>query len=261
MMGPLLELFLKWGTNKEAKASIVKDVLLAISFLLVSVSLTAKGATLSEDTNAPSSAHFEFFETHTFSPPNNPNAVLVLAGDLNQAGTLVTQPAWRTLAEANGVGLLSLGFKLKSQTTDRNAVGEELAQEINRAIQQKFKGNPKRIAYASGPSAKWLLRAIQAEPGKWQFWGVRGAVEYPMVSGQAEGKPFPPGIIMTVSRDEYADAWRYFNDLRRLNAGGQKMTFVGSEKDLIDNAFLERFYRQFVTAVYQGQVQGAGYWL
>lgn len=203
---------------------------------------------------------FEFFELHTLPAPKNSKGVLVLFYSPEQPKIPLTQPDWKDFAAKESLALASVGFRMKPGERDRNAIGAEFAALIDEAVEKQFGKDLKKIGYAQSGSVEWFLRALQARPASWSFWGCKGGSNYPLAPRDNSTKGFPPGLVMAWNEDGYAPARRYYRDLRWINTNEQRVTLVKSDLKTIDQGFLDRFFRQYVSAIYAGKVQGKGLW-
>jgi len=204
--------------------------------------------------------HLEFFEAHVVKAEENPKGTFVISGVIAKPGKAARDPDWRAFARENALHLVSLGFKPAGGIRDRGAIGNELADLLDEALSETIGDTGNRIGFARDWGAEWFLRAIHADPGDWKYWAVRGARRYPVGARGADGEEFPAGMILNADQSRYRDARHYFEELRRIDPDRQRVTFVGSDQRHIANLFLDRFYRQFVSAVYRGETQEGGRW-
>lgn len=248
--------------------------LLAIRLLAAFAACSAAlPSLLAQQPNAPASASpdsavirktdtpsFEFFELHHLKPPQNAKGVLILAMTPDRPKVPLMQSAWTDFAASEKLAIASIGFSIKPGLRDRNAVGAELADLIDEAVTEAFGPDRKKLGYTQGWAAESFLRALQARPEGWLFWASKGALDYPLSARNQAGKGFPAGLVMSLQPEQYAGARRYFLDLRRIDPLQQRVTFVGSDAKSLDPVFLDRFFRQYVSAIYAGKTSGQGLW-
>ncbi len=207
--------------------------------------------------NTPS---FKHFESHFVPPPKEARGVLVLC--LNPRSPKLTNEhqAWMQFAEAEKFALASIGYEVQPKLRDTMAVGREFSKLLDMALEAKFGPGRKRIAFAQGDGTQWLLRAIHEKQENWLFWAVKGCRSYPKVFQTLKGQKFPPGMVLSTVPEFHLEAQDYFMELRRLNQRENRVTLVRSDEDTLDAGFQVRFFRQYVSSVYNNLVSGGGFW-
>lgn len=203
---------------------------------------------------------FEFFEAHALPAAKGTKAVLVLLSDPDQPKKVLGDAAWREFAQQQSFALMSVGYRVKPGLGDKQSLGREWAKLLEDVVQQAFGKGRKKMAFAEGAGAEGFLWALQAKPEAWMFWASKGASNYPLAAGRQVAASFPAGLVMATEKSQYLAARDFFQNLRQIDLPSQRVTFVGSDKRVIDDSFLERFFRQYLATIYAGRIEGKGLW-
>lgn len=178
-----------------------------------------------------------------------PKAFLVLAHNMLRPRVPLEDRQWVEFAQKQNLGIMSVGFDEVDAVARISESADDLGNRIYKVAAEAYGPGIKGTTFGSGLGGAWMHRVIMRKPWLWGFWCTRDVQRYPVVPRYVD---YPAGLVIATKSWDYDDNLFFFQDLRRVK-NANRVGFVCVDGSPVDAAYLDRFGRNYLTAVLAGE--------